>query len=285
MREKKYFLTSKLVALFGNPVRHSLSPKIHNYFSSVMNIKYIYTTILCNKENFSTKILNFFEDGGIGANITVPFKTDAYSLFKKHSLTSKISHTVNTISISDKNKELTGHNTDGIGLIYDLKRLNFIKKNIKILLLGAGGAAQAVISSLLDLSCSITILNRTLNNANVLVKKFKKFGKILVFNPTEKYDPFDLIINATSSGIYNTVPKFPTYLINSNTHCYDMYYVKNSNYTTPFIYLCKKLGAKYCSDGLGMLVAQAAYSFYCWFNIMPDILSTMLLLRQDLNKA
>lgn len=267
----------KRIALFGNPVQHSLSPIIHHYFSKNTKILYQYTAFLCTDINVLFKVFDFFDKGGIGANITVPFKKKIFVFPNKISKYSKISKTVNTLIQCSKNN-IIGDNTDGIGLIYDLKNFFSFKKNTKVLLLGAGGAATSVIYHLLIENCFVYILNRTIQKSEILVKQFRKFGKVSVFKETDNNQIFDIIINATSCGLYGECPFFPKYILHKEIFCYDMSYHKNGN-LTPFLLLCKNQGIKNFSDGIGMLVAQAAYSFFSWFHILPDIQNTILSIR------
>ncbi|WP_082252734.1 shikimate dehydrogenase [Buchnera aphidicola] len=267
----------KRVTLFGNPVKQSLSPLIHQYFSKETGVLYQYTLCLCTEENFFLKISNFFKNGGIGANITVPFKKKIFSVPHIINKFSRISKTVNTL-IKCSNNKIIGDNTDGLGLLYDLKNLFIFKKNTTVLLLGAGGAATSVIYHLLMENCLIYISNRTLMKSKILIKQFKKFGKIFIFEEYKCSQIFDIIINATSSGLYGSYPIFPLSVLHHDIFCYDISYNKNGN-LTPFLKLCKNYGVKNFSDGLGMLVAQAAYSFFAWFKIMPNIQSTIMFIR------
>ncbi|AAM68017.1 shikimate dehydrogenase [Buchnera aphidicola] len=254
-------------ALFGNPIDHSQSPKIHNFFATQTGILHIYKAINIPLDQFSSVVSDFFKKNIKGANVTAPFKKEAYFFSDKLTERAKIAQSVNTLKkISDKC--ILGDNTDGIGLLSDLVRLNFIKKNFSILILGAGGAVKGVLLPLLSLGCSVYILNRTILNAKILVKQFNKYGKIFVFDRQNfKQQNFDLVINAMSR---NTEKKnfLPLSLITSKTFFYDMNY---STRNTPFINWCSKAGGSFISNGIGMLVFQAAYSFLEWHNVLPEI--------------
>jgi len=243
-------------ALFGNPVSHSKSPKIHDFFSKQTGISHIYKAVNIPLDQFSLVVSNFFRKNIQGANITAPFKKEAYFFSDKLTERAKIAQSVNTLK-KVKNQYILGDNTDGVGLLSDLMRLNFIKKNFSVLMLGAGGAVKGVLSSLLSLGCSVYILNRTLLNAEHLVKQFYKYGKIFVFkdNIFNKQN-FDLVINAVSRNII-TSDSVPFSFFSSKTFFYDMNY---SITNTPFIDWCLNMGAKFVSNGIGMLVFQAAYS-------------------------
>ncbi|WP_343126475.1 shikimate dehydrogenase [Buchnera aphidicola] len=262
-----------VIGLFGNPVQHSLSPIIHKHFSLQIKILYMYKTFLCTEKNFFSNISNFFKrKENIGANVTVPFKKKAYNFSKKFLYYSKNSSTVNTL-LKISSTLILGNNTDGIGLVYDLKRLKFFKKKNYVLLLGAGGAAKSVIFALLQENCIIYILNRTIKNAKLLVQYFSQFRNVFLF----QYDKnifFDIIINATSSGIFHLSPDFPCDIIHKKICCYDMFYCKKK-ILTKFLLRCKSLGAQRISDGIGMLVSQAAFSCLHWFGKIPNILKTI----------
>ncbi|MFT8229736.1 MAG: shikimate dehydrogenase [Enterobacterales bacterium] len=256
-------------AIFGNPVKHSKSPYIYSLFASkakIYNSNYI--RILATQDNFKKKFFNFFKNGGLGANITSPFKENAYLLcdvLTKNSLQSK---SVNTVK-KQKNGLLLGHNTDGIGLINDLKKLNFINLDYNnVLIIGAGGASKGIISSLIDYGFKITITNRTFKKANELILQYN-YNQIQAI-PIDKliYPDYTLIINATSSSMYGKIPKLKTSLITNKTCCYDLYYSKND---TSFILWCKSYGAKKCADGIGMLIQQAAHSFLMWHRVLPSV--------------
>jgi len=168
-----------------------------------------------------------------------------------------------------------GDNTDGIGLLTDLKRLNLLMPGDRILLIGAGGAAQGVIPSLLKEACELVITNRTLSRAQKLGRLFQHFDKIEVSEiGALEGSSFDLIINATTSGLFGEVPDLPACLFFDNSRCYDMFYSAQASETI-FIDWIKQKGVMHYADGLGMLVAQAAYSFYLWHGVMPEITSVL----------
>ncbi|CAL4325075.1 Shikimate dehydrogenase (NADP(+)) [Buchnera aphidicola (Cavariella theobaldi)] len=253
--------------LFGNPVAHSKSPFIHNFFSKQIGIVYNYQSIKVPIFDFSDTVSNFFKYDGVGANVTAPFKEQAYLLSDQLTDCAKISQSVNTLKKINHNT-LLGDNTDGIGLLSDLIRLNFIKKNFSILILGAGGAVRGILFHLLTFGCSVYILNRTFLNAKKLVLQFNQFGNIKVFDDSIIKKKFDLIINAISRN--NNIKKdfFPVSLVSSKTFFYDMnYHVSN----TVFINWCIEIGANYVADGIGMLILQAAHSCFFWHGILPEI--------------
>ncbi|QJC31682.1 shikimate dehydrogenase [Enterobacteriaceae endosymbiont of Donacia tomentosa] len=261
----------KLFAVFGNPIKHSKSPIIHQLFAKQTGIKQNYKRISVPIYNFKNEIFYFFKNGGVGANITSPFKIDAYKIC--HILTSraKKSGAVNTIKMT-KSGKILGDNTDGIGLLKDLQNIKFIQPKSKILIVGAGGATKGIIYPLIKFGCIITIVNRTYQNAKNIVEFFQtKYLNCLrledLFNNLINNKKYNLIINATSSGIQGNIPNIPSSIIKSNIFYYDLYYRDS---LTPFLKWCYDLGGEKISDGIGMLVEQAAYSFCFWHGIMPD---------------
>ncbi|BBI01372.1 shikimate dehydrogenase [Buchnera aphidicola (Nipponaphis monzeni)] len=266
-------------AVFGNPIKHSLSPTIHNLFSKEMKIYQEYIAIYTPIQSLEDYLSVFFKNLGKGANITLPFKHRAYVYSDILTSQARLSGSVNTLKKMDNNLIL-GHNTDGLGLLYDLKRLKFINHASNILLIGAGGAAYAVIPELLSFGCSIFVFNRTLINAEKMVLKFKNLGNICCIDWLDNnIQVFDLIINATSSSMYNMKPNIPVTCISAQTFCYDMYYLIDN--MTYFLLWCKKHGATRISDGLGMLVSQAAYAFKLWHNKFPEINQIIYKLKNE----
>ncbi|WAI18371.1 MAG: shikimate dehydrogenase [Buchnera aphidicola (Acyrthosiphon caraganae)] len=253
-------------AVFGNPINHSKSPIIHSLFAKQTGILHIYKSVNVPLDKFNVFLQDFFKQDGQGANITAPFKQEAYFFCDKLTKRAKIAQSVNTLKKID-NKYILGDNTDGIGLLSDLTRLNFIKKNYSILIIGAGGAVKGVLLPLLSFGCSIFILNRTVSNAEKLVLQFYKYGNIDVFDEnSSKIKSFDLIINATSKFIERKNNFIPVSLISSKTCFYDMNYQKDKKM---FMNWCLKMGNNLFSDGIGMLAFQAAHSFFLWHNILP----------------
>ncbi|QJC36538.1 shikimate dehydrogenase [Enterobacteriaceae endosymbiont of Donacia simplex] len=262
----------KIFAVFGNPIKHSKSPIIHKLFAKQTGILQNYTKIYVKKNNFNKKILDFIKNGGVGANITIPFKHEAYKLCNILTKRAQQAGVVNTIKIINS-KKILGDNTDGIGLLKDLKNLKFINSTSNILLIGAGGAAQGIIMPLIKFGCNITIINRTYERGKNLIKYFnniKNLNCLKLEDLFKKYDQikYNLIINATSSSLMGeNIFNIPLSIIKPDVFCYDLYY----NFTiTPFLEWCTIHGAKKISDGIGMLIEQAAYSFYLWHGIMPN---------------
>tara|TARA_S200000501_G_scaffold170948_1_gene161039 strand:+ start:3453 stop:4268 length:816 start_codon:yes stop_codon:yes gene_type:complete len=258
----------KRYAVFGNPIKHSMSPLIHSYFAKSLNIEISYEPILGTIGKFNIEARNFLKDGGSGFNITLPFKQDAYNLATTKSNIALITGSVNTISLKDG--EIHGDNTDGSGFIEDLtKNIGYIVENKKILLMGAGGAAMGVIPNILyENPAELKIFNRTFKKAKDLSKKFSDIGEIQAINiENENKLEFDLIINATSLGIDNVDFVLPKSFFKEDTICYDMSYGEASN---SFMSWANKNNLKFY-NGLGMLLEQAADSFYIWESKRPLI--------------
>ena len=186
---------------------------------------------------------------------------------------------VNTLKRLDDGRIL-GDNTDGIGLLSDLERLGLIKPGFRVLLIGAGGAARGVLLPLLSLDCNVTITNRTHARAQTLAELFRHTGSVSAQAMSELSEhEFDLIINATSSGIAGETPPIPASLINSHVCCYDMFYQKGD---TAFLAWCVQHGAKRYADGLGMLVGQAAHAVLLWHGILPNVEPVIASLKREL---
>ncbi|MDQ1237439.1 MAG: shikimate dehydrogenase [Wigglesworthia glossinidia] len=256
--------------LFGNPIKHSYSPEIHKEFQKFTGIHYVYQKHLVQHHNFEKKIKKFFNSGGSGANITTPFKKRSLFLCDYITKRAFMSRSINTIK-RQSNGSLLGDDTDGIGLIYDLNRLQIIKKNSKLLLIGSGGAATSAINYLLNFGCNLTITNRTLSKAFRMAKMYQSYKNKIQILPMKDItkSSYNLVINATSCGIYDKIPNINYSIINKNVFCYDMFYKKNED--TPFLMNCRKQGASHCFDGFGMLIAQAAHTFLLWHGIFPCI--------------
>lgn len=267
-------------AVLGNPIGHSKSPAIHQAFASATGQALSYEAILAPIDGFESCLRQFIADGGKGANVTVPFKEQAFALCDELSEEAKLAGAVNTLSVL-KDGKLRGDNTDGIGLVADLRRHLGKLNGKKVLLVGAGGAARGSILPLLNSGIdSIVIHNRTHDKAVALAKLFSPFGDIKAKGLGELEQPFDLVINSTSSSLTGEAPALPSSVIGTNTACYDMMYAKQ---LTAFNRWAREQGAKQVIDGLGMLVGQAAKSFALWRGIEPDVAPVLASLRQQLS--
>lgn len=269
--------------VMGNPVAHSKSPQIHAAFAEQTRQKIFYQAILVDEGKFKDSIKEFQRQGGKGLNITVPFKPDAWEASDQMSRRAERAVAVNTISFNDEGK-IAGDNTDGIGLIRDLTinhKLSIKDKNI--LILGAGGAARGILDPLFDEQADrVVIANRTVNRAQKLADIFSDRGDISTCGFDELVSSnFDIVINATSASLQGDVPPLPEGLVNKNTCCYDMMY---SAADTPFVAWAKAHGAGIALDGLGMLVEQAAESFFIWRGVRPETGSVIKSLRKVKNE-
>ena len=271
---KKHF------AVIGNPIHHSLSPQIHRAFAKETGLDIDYKTILSPLDEFKNTMHKLILQKLSGANVTLPFKKEAYQLATKHSNHAKIAQAVNTLAF--KEDEIIGHNTDGIGLVRDLEEnLRMNLKNKKILLIGAGGAAEGVIYSILEKNPSeLTLTNRTIEKSNVIQNKMDVHAKSFDVNLNVieiakcPLQYFDLIINATSTSLNNADLDLNHKVFHEGSLAYDMMYGKE----TSFIREAQSQGSK-TSDGLGMLVEQAAEAFFIWHHIKPKTKSVIESLR------
>lgn len=265
--------------VFGNPIAHSKSPFIHQQFAEQLSITHPYGRMLAPLDGFVETLETFFQQGGKGANVTVPFKEEAFARADELTERAALAGAVNTLKRLDDGRIL-GDNTDGIGLLSDLERLSLIKPGYRVLLIGAGGAARGVLLPLLSLDCNVTITNRTYARAQTLAELFRHTGSVSAQAMSElSGHEFDLIINATSSGIAGETPPIPASLINSHVCCYDMFYQKGD---TAFLAWCVQHGAKRYADGLGMLVGQAAHAVLLWHGILPNVEPVIDSLKREL---
>ncbi|KTD18106.1 shikimate dehydrogenase [Legionella jordanis] len=264
-------------AVMGNPIAHSLSPLIHQRFAKQTDRSLIYEKLCIDETAFESAVANFFTGGGKGLNITLPFKQKAFSMAKIRSTRCIQAKAANTLWMKDQ--RLCADNTDGIGLLRDLANLMDLRGK-KVLILGAGGAARGIIGPLLNSEISSLILtNRTFTKAQALQDEFKNLHCCEFQQLNES---FDLIINATSTGIAGQSLNLPLSLLKANSYCYDLSYQAQG--LTPFVQWAKNHGCQ-ASDGLGMLVEQAAEAFFIWHGVMPDAQAVLSELRQsaDLN--
>lgn len=266
-------------AVFGNPIAHSKSPFIHQQFAQQLEIDHLYGRVLAPVDDFIATLNSFFAAGGRGANITVPFKEEAFARADELTERASLAGAVNTLKRLEDGR-LLGDNTDGIGLLSDLERLSFIKPGFRILLIGAGGASRGVLLPLLSLDCAVTITNRTYSRAKKLAALFAHTGSVsaVALDDLAGHE-FDLIINATSSGIGGEVPAIAESIVNPHTFIYDMFYQKGK---TPFLNWCEQQGAKHVADGLGMLVGQAAHAVLLWHGVLPAVEPVIEQLKQEL---
>jgi shikimate dehydrogenase len=270
-------------AVIGNPVEHSLSPQIHAEFARVTGQDLAYDRILAPRDGFRDAVLAFRAAGGKGLNVTLPFKHEAWRLAVVRSGFALVAGAVNTLSF--QGEQIEGHNTDGIGLVRDLTRnLRVAVRGKRVLLMGAGGAAYGVMESLLrEQPETVVVANRTLEKAIALVGHFEKVQTFALQGISARpYEAlagarFDILINATSAGLEGAMPPLPEGVFAPGALAYDMVYSRR----TPFLEFAQQQGAR-VSDGLGMLVEQAAESFFIWRGVYPETRSAMALLRRQM---
>lgn len=252
-------------AVFGNPIKQSLSPPIHRYFASQLNLEISYERRLSEESHFASDIEVFFSGGGKGCNVTAPFKELAFTLCNELTESASRAQAVNTLYKNETGK-LYGHNTDGTGLLKDLTaNLGLHLDNANIMILGAGGAVRGILQPLIEQNpSSLTIVNRTLAKAATLATEFADLFDITISgtdNISAEIPRPDLLLNATSASLDAKVPISDTSIITSNTCCYDLSYAPKP---TSFMQLCKEAGSIANHDGRGMLVEQAALAFTTW---------------------
>jgi shikimate dehydrogenase len=272
-------------AVFGNPIKHSKSPEIHRVFAVQTVQAMDYSRQLVDTDGFAAAADSFFEAGGKGLNITVPFKQDAYSYCSRTSARARRAGAVNTLALQEDGTIL-GDTTDGAGLVRDIKEnLGWEIRAKRVLILGAGGAVRGILEPLLaEQPQHVVIANRTIEKALQLSKGFAELGYILGCG-LDMLDgqEFDLIINGTSASLQGGMPPLPDSLLapssdTAKTACYDMMY---GAVPTPFMSWARQRGA-IASDGLGMLVEQAAESFDLWRGIRPQTNQVLDALRLNL---
>jgi shikimate dehydrogenase len=264
--------------VYGNPIDHSRSPCIHLAFSRQTEQAIRYKKQLVELDGFQQAVEAFVAQGGKGANVTAPFKEQAMALCDELTERAKLSGAVNTLII--KNGKIFGDTTDGIGLVNDLLANDIVLKNQRVLLLGAGGAAKGVILPLLEQNVKqLTIANRTVSKAQIIVEQYKNHPFNACSFDEANQQQFDVIINATSAGLSGNGVPIADKLITPETSCYDMTYGKT---LSPFLQKAAQQNAKKVVDGLGMLVQQAAASFYIWRGVKPDSHDVLEKLRKEM---
>lgn len=257
-------------AVIGNPVAHSKSPLIHAEFARATGQDIDYGRIEAPLDAFAQTLERFKAAGGKGANVTLPFKAEAFRLCARVSERARLAQAVNTLRFDDS----FGDNTDGVGLIRDIgDNLGVSLNGRTLVLLGAGGAAQGVAGALLEAGVGrLVIANRTVAKARELVARFP--GAAACGYDALARERFDIVINATSAGLTDESPPLPERLLGKGVLAYDMVYGRD----TPFLAAARKAGAAAC-DGLGMLVEQAAESFFIWRGVRPATRPVLAKLR------
>jgi len=273
-------MTVEKYAVIGHPIEHSKSPLIHQAFARQCNKSIVYEKVLAPLDGFAATVARLQADGYLGANVTVPFKFEAFDACQELSARAQAAGAVNTLSF--KAAQLLGDNTDGCGLVNDIlkhQQTSLVGKTI--LLLGAGGAAQGVVLPLLEQQPSqLTIANRSLDKAQLMAARFaadaaRTQTALQVQTFADLAQGYDVVINATSAGLTDSALQMPALVFQQNTLAYDMMYGRD----TPFMQQARAAGAR-VADGLGMLVEQAAEAFYLWHGVRPDTTPVIQSFRQ-----
>ena len=251
-------------AVIGNPVGHSLSPRIHAHFAAATGEDISYGTLPADAFRGSAE--GFFDAGGRGLNVTLPFKLDAFGWVSERGTVhgpAQAAGAVNTIAVSAE--RVHGYNTDGVGLLRDLEHnLGVGISGRRVLVLGAGGAVQGVLGPLLEAGPHrLTVANRTVSKAEGLAAAFAGVEAAALGGLDADYD---VVINGTSAGVAGGRPAIEAGVA-QDAFCYDMFYTLDGE--TPFCRWCGECGAGRTADGLGMLIEQAAESFFLWRGVRP----------------
>lgn len=270
-------MASDQYAVIGNPVSHSLSPTIHARFAEQTGQDMDYGRI--EAEDFAATAADFFAAGGHGLNVTVPFKADAYQWCNRASDRAREAGAVNTLTRSDGDY-VAGDNTDGVGLVRDLQEnLGLRLAGARILIVGAGGAASGALGPLLAAApAQLVVANRTVARAEALADAFADAGPVAgcSFEALAAAEPFDLVINASAASLAGALPPLAPGLIAAGGAVYDIMY---GDAAAAFLDWGRSAGAPVVSDGLGMLVEQAAESFWIWRGIRPRTAPVLAELR------
>lgn len=255
--------------MIGNPIDHSLSPRIHRAFAEQTGQTIDYQALRVDIDRFAASLRALREQGLCGASITLPFKHEAWAICDRRSGRAERAGAVNTISFADHGT-IVGDNTDGIGLLRDLRdNLNIALNDRDILILGAGGAVAGIVEPLLDEQpADLVIANRSLDKAEAIARRFADCARIRTVAYTElKGRQFPLVINGTSLSLHDQLPPLPDGVMQAQGFAYDMMYQREP---TCFMRWALAQGAAGCADGLGMLVEQAAEAFAIWRGVRPE---------------
>ena len=265
-------------AVIGNPIAHSKSPDIHARFAAATGQHIAYERLLAPLDGFVPAVRDFLHQGGKGMNVTVPFKLEAHALATELTGRARAAGAVNTLRFDGNN--ILGDNTDGVGLVTDIiANARVTVRSGKVLLLGAGGAARGVVLPLLAESPQeLVIANRTFGKAQELANAFSAHGPVRAADLASVRHRFDIVINATSASLADDVPPVASTVFGPETLAYDMMYGKEN---TAFMRFALGHGAA-VRDGLGMLVEQAAESFFVWRGVRPDTAAVFTELRNRL---
>jgi shikimate dehydrogenase len=267
-------------AVFGHPISHSKSPRIHTLFAEVTHQRLIYFAQDVDLPEFEQAVDEFVLQGGLGLNCTIPLKEAAFRRAEECSPRAQSCGAVNTLMVRDDGT-LFGDNTDGAGLIRDLRtNLGLALNQRHLLVLGAGGAARGIIEPLLETGpARLVLANRTVAKAEQLAEAFGVSATVSACGfPDLVGEQFDLVLNATAASLGGDIPPLPDGLLRPDACCYDLAY---GNRPTPFVRWGKAHGAAISVDGIGMLAEQAAEAFLLWRGIRPDTAAVIETLKAD----
>lgn len=255
-------------AVFGHPIAHSKSPRIHAEFARRTHQSLSYEAIEAPLTDFSGCVRRFIAAGGVGGNVTVPFKEEAFALCAELSARARAAEAVNTL-VFRADGSWYGDNTDGIGLVRDLNARQVVLERARILVCGAGGAVRGILGPLLDAGpAELVIANRSHHKALLLARAFAGQGEVRAATfeqlPGER---FDLVLNATSAGLSGALPALPAGLFAPGAVAYDLVYGPAA---LPFLRWARAEGAAQLIDGVGMLIEQAAEAFFLWRGVRPE---------------
>jgi len=255
-------------ALIGHPVGHSKSPLIHGLFAQATGQDLTYTAIEAPLDGFADTLANFRASGGLGTNVTVPFKLQAFELATDPSETARLAGAANTLKL--EGDRIHADNTDGVGLVNDLQcNLGHRLAGKRVLLLGAGGATRgAILPIAAERPALLAVANRTAARAHALRSAFAAHTTLQTGGLDElQGERFDVVINATSAGLTEAALPLPDSIFAAGALAYDMVYGKG---LTPFLRQARMAGVHSLADGVGMLVEQAAEAFAWWRGVRPD---------------
>jgi len=271
--------------IIGQPVAQSVSPAIHHMFGELTQRRLHYTRTEATDDSFAAIVKDWQTTGGKGCNITAPFKELALAVCDRLSESARLAGAVNTIEMH-RDGSLVGHNTDGIGLLTDIEKNQHVSiEGLRVLIVGAGGAARGAIGPLLSANpACLHIANRTVERAEKLANTFASLGTVdfSSYDNLSKVASFDIVINATSMGFDNSAPPLPATILHANTFAYDMMYKAQQ---TPFLVWCEQNGVTKFSDGFGMLVEQAADAYLIWEGVRPKTRKVYLATDEIINSA
>ncbi len=269
-------------AVIGNPIEHSKSPVIHHAFAQLTHQDIQYERVLAPLDDFAHTVHGLIAQGFKGANVTVPFKLEAFAMANRLTERAQDAGAVNTLIFDAQ--DIIGDNTDGIGLVRDItKNIGVSFSGKRVLLIGAGGASEGVLHPILAAQPELLIItNRTLDKALNMVKRVEARGELLYVSVSAyAFDDlhgqqFDIVINATSAGLSDSQLPLPSGIFASNALAYDMMYGR----ITPFMIFAKQQGA-IVFDGLGMLIEQAAEAFFVWRGVHPPTAPVIEMFKQQ----